>query len=277
MKIYTLNVGQGQFVAITGPTEAIIIDTLIPLNPNVPIINVKAALTDILKGKNFIGLVITGFDSDHLNEIGVRLVMNKYRPDWIMYPKYYKDTNSATAAFAAINEFDKQNSIKRFSMHLGDNNLRFFERLSNDFTFELFSPHKDDMNSSNNCSIVCKVTERSTGGSYLITGDTECERWDNIVRIFGNNIKSDVLDAPHHGSKNGITQAAINAINPHTVLISAGVNNKFGHPDKEAMQKFCSATTKVFQTNYGSGQSILTEITKTLSGRAINSTLYDQN
>ena len=90
MKIYTLNVGQGQFVVVTGPTEAIIVDTSVPLSADPPIINVKSALTDILKGKNFIGLMITGYDSDHFNEIGVKIALNKYRPNWIMYPKYFK-------------------------------------------------------------------------------------------------------------------------------------------------------------------------------------------
>ena len=86
--------------------------------------------------------------------------------------------------------------------------------------------------------------------------------WDSIVKIFGNNIKANVLDAPHHGSKNGISQAAMNLIKPHTVLISAGVNNAYGHPDTEALKKFSSIATNIWRTNYGEGISIPTEVTK---------------
>ena len=64
MKIYTLNVGQGQLVA-GGDSETIIVDSSVPLSPAHPIIHVKSALADILSGKNLIGLMITGFDADH--------------------------------------------------------------------------------------------------------------------------------------------------------------------------------------------------------------------
>jgi len=126
------------------------------------------------------------------------------------------------------------------------------------------------MDSSNNCSLVCKITEKSTGATYLVTGDTENERWKSIVRILGDSIKCDVLNAPHHGSKNGITSAAINLIKPNTVLISAGVDNSYGHPDAEAVNIFCSVAQKVYATNHDERQSILTEIIKA----GTNSFLY---
>jgi len=94
MQIYTLNVGQGQFVVVTGDTQAIIIDTYVPLNPSADIVNVKGALATILQGKQLVGLMVTGFDSDHFNEVGIKIVLNKYRPNWIMYPKYFKNTVS---------------------------------------------------------------------------------------------------------------------------------------------------------------------------------------
>jgi len=266
MKIYTLNVGQGQLVVVVGSNEAIIVDTSVPLSPAHPIINVKAALADILNAKNLIGLMITGFDSDHFNEVGVKIVLNKYRPNWIMYPKYFKETKTANAGFAAIKEFEKQKEITKYSISLSDNNSRYYNTLSDDFYFEMFSPHKEDMNSSNNCSLVCKITEKSTKATYLVTGDTENERWNRITEIFGNSIKCDVLDAPHHGSKNGITKAAIKLMKPNTVLISAGVDNSYGHPDKEALTIFNEVAENVYCTNGSkekSGQSIETEITKT--------------
>lgn len=275
MKIYTLNVGQGQFVVVVGNSEAVIVDTSIPLSPAKPIINVKSALADILTGKNLVGLMITGFDADHFNEVGVKIVLNKYRPDWIMYPKYFKDSKEANAGFAAIQEFEQQKAFTRYSISLSDNNKRLYGTLSNDFSFEVFSPHKEDMDSSNNCSLVCKIAEKSTGATYLVTGDTEKSRWESITSIFGARIKSDVLDAPHHGSKNGITSDAIKQIQPDTVLISAGVENSYGHPDAEAVKIFNSATKKVYSTNDGKeGRSILTVISKMGNGIAVKTMDY---
>ena len=263
MIIYTLNIGQGQFVVVTGETEAIIVDTYVPLNPTNDVINVKGALSKILPGKNFIGLIVTGFDSDHFNEVGIKIILNKYRPDWIMYPKYFKDTKNADSCFTAIKTFEQQKTIKKYSEILEKISTRFYFDLSKDFVIEIFSPHGEDMNSSNNCSLVCKIKERSSGRSYLVTGDTENDRWSSITRIFQGAIASDILDAPHHGSKNGISEAAISLIKPHTVLISAGVNNQYGHPDPEALKLFGKYSKNCYATCGGEGgQSLKTEATK---------------
>jgi competence protein ComEC len=122
----------------------------------------------------------------------------------------------------------------------------------------MFSPHREDMNSSNNCSIVCKVTERATGGTYLITGDTEVDRWDSIVRYFGRSLQSHVLAAPHHGSENGISEAALSCIKPHTILVSAGVQSQYGHPHATAQRLFRDHAQDWYATNGNQGQSIHT-------------------
>ena len=259
MIVYTLNIGQGQFVVVTGDTEAVIVDTYVPLNPANDVINVKAALAKILSGKKLVGLMVTGFDSDHFNEVGIKLILNKYRPDWIMYPKYFKDTKTANACFAAIKDFEQQKPFDKYSVSLEKNDTRFYNKISKDFVIEVFSPHAEDMNSSNNCSLVCKIKERSSGRSYLVTGDTENDRWESITRIFKDAIASDILDAPHHGSKNGISAAAMKLIKPHTVLISAGIDNQYGHPDPEAKELFVAHAKGHFATCWGEeGQSLKT-------------------
>lgn len=142
--------------------------------------------------------------------------------------------------------------------------------LSDKFDFELFSPHTEDMDSSNNCSIVLKLTGRGSGGfSYLITGDTENTRWDTISRLFGSALKSHVLAAPHHGSRNATHPKSLLDIAPHTVLISAGVESQYGHPHSQALQVYGRVAKHVFSTHMEGGVSLLTqpgqtEITTTL-------------
>lgn len=114
------------------------------------------------------------------------------------------------------------------------------------------------MNSSNNCSIVCKVKELATGATYLITGDTEGDRWGEMVRAFGSHLKSDVLAAPHHGSRNGLTADAAKLIAPHTILVSAGVESQYGHPHPEAKQLFNQYASEWYCTATGDGQSLMT-------------------
>jgi beta-lactamase superfamily II metal-dependent hydrolase len=74
--------------------------------------------------------------------------------------------------------------------------------------------------------------------AILIAGDTELERWQTIARLFGAALKSHLLAARHHGSLNGVHPAALLHIEPHTVLISAGVENQYGHPDPVAVKAY---------------------------------------
>jgi len=135
---------------------------------------------------------------------------------------------------------------------------RFYKNLSEEFTFEVFSPHCADMNSSNNCSIVCKVIEKATGATYLITGDTEDDRWSTIASEFKTSLKAAVLAAAHHGSNNGITATALKYVKPHTILVSAGVGNQYGHPEPAAQRLFGAHSEKWYSTNSGKGQSLRT-------------------
>jgi hypothetical protein len=54
-----------------------------------------------LKDHHVKGLTLTGFDDDHSEIAGASIILRKYRPDWIMYPTYYKDSMEAKRVFAS--------------------------------------------------------------------------------------------------------------------------------------------------------------------------------
>jgi competence protein ComEC len=265
MNIVTANVGQGALAIVRHQGEAILVDSRVPPSDDETVAHVKQLLAVALKDHRVKGLILTGFDDDHTEIVGASIILRKYRPDWIMYPKYYKDSDEAKRVFALINEEEKARitssaPLKKVSVRLdqlADRNLR---GLSNHFDFELFSPHIEDMDSSNNCSIVLKLTGRGDRGfTYLITGDTENPRWDTISRLFGKALKSHVLAAPHHGSKNATHPASLLQVAPHTVLISAGVDNQYGHPHSGALKVYGQVAKYVFSTNMNGGVSLLTQ------------------
>jgi hypothetical protein len=119
-----------------------------------------------------------------------------------MYPTYCKDSDEAKRVFALINaeEAARQrtnNPLKKVSVRVDKLGNRRLTGLSGKFDFELFSPHIEDMDCSNNCSIVLKLTGlRARGFSYLITGDTENPRWERINKLFGSVLKSRPRRAP---------------------------------------------------------------------------------
>jgi len=117
----------------------------------------------------------------------------------------------------------------------------------------------DDMDSSNNSSIVLKLVGLDQNGfSYLITGDTESDRWDSINRYFGKYLDSEVMAAPHHGARTGLNAKTLLLVNPNTVLISAGVDNSYGHPYGVAVQAYQQVAKHVFCTIAEEGKCLLT-------------------
>lgn len=264
MNIITANVGQGALAIVRDAGEAILVDSRIPASDDKTVAYVKELLAASLKNHYVKGLILTGFDDDHSDLVGASIILRKYRPDWVMYPTYYKDSTEAKLVFALIDEEvaarrTSCNPLRKVSVRLDQLADRNLGGLSDHFDFELFSPHIEDMDCSNNCSIVLKVTGRGPRGfSYLITGDTENARWDTICRLFGSALKSHVLAAPHHGSKNATHPASLIRIAPHTVLISAGVDSQYGHPHGGALRVY-GHVAKVFSTNMEGGVTLLTE------------------
>jgi beta-lactamase superfamily II metal-dependent hydrolase len=265
MNIVTANVGQGSLAIIRHQGEAIIIDSRIPASDDTTVAHVKELLAFALKDHFVKGMVFTGFDDDHCDVVGASIALRKYRPDWVMYPTYYKDSTEAELVFELIDEEQRArrnsaNPLRSISVRVDTLTKRGLTGLSEKFDFELFSPHIDDMDCSNNCSIVLKVTGRGPRGfSYLVTGDTEIERWEAIAKYFGSALKAQVLAAPHHGSKNGAHPASLLHIDPHTVLISAGVDSQYGHPHPAAVKVYKAVAKYVFSTNMEGGVSLLTQ------------------
>ena len=263
MNIITVNVGQGALAIVRHQKEAIIVDCRIPPSDDPTVAYVKEIMALSLKDHWVKGLILTGFDNDHSEIVGASIVLRKYRPDWIMYPTYYKDSDEAKKVFTLINNEVKARTsgspLEKVSVRVDQLGSWWLRGLSDNFDFELFSPHIEDMDSSNNCSIVLKLTGRGSGGfSYLITGDTENPRWETINRLFRGALKSHVLAAPHHGSKNATHPASLLNIAPHTVLISAGVDSPYGHPHPQALRVYSSVAKHVFSTNMEGGVSLLT-------------------
>jgi competence protein ComEC len=265
MNVITVNVGQGALSIIRHNHEAIIVDCRIPPSSDTTVAFVKQMFATSLKDHRVKGLILTGFDDDHTDVVGTAIVLQKYRPDWVLYPQYYKDTREAKSVFWLIDREEKKrqgtaNPLRRISVRVDKVSNSKLPGLSTNFDFELFSPHIADMGCSNNSSIVLKVTGvGSAGFSYLITGDTETERWQSIARFFGDALKSHVLAAAHHGSINGVHPASLLHIDPHTVLISAGVDSQYGHPDAAAVKVYQRVAKYVYSTNMEGGVSLLTQ------------------
>ncbi len=58
----------------------------------------------------------------------------------------------------------------------------------------------------------------------------------------------DLLKVGHHGSRYSSSKEFLKTIKPETAIISAGVNNSYGHPHKEVLERLAQVGSSVYST-----------------------------
>ena len=122
MEVLTIYVGQGELIAIRHRREAVLVDSRFFEERRD---DIERQLDVFLKNQNVVGLILTGFGSDHADPAGVDYILGEFAPDWIMYPKYYKDTDNATAVFNVIRKHERRREgashpLRKISVRLDD-------------------------------------------------------------------------------------------------------------------------------------------------------------
>ena len=81
---------------------------------------------------------------------------------------------------------------------------------------------------------------------FLFMGDASGTTEKEILNKY-NLPDIDVLKAGHHGSKTSSSKEFIDTINPKYSIISVGKNNRYGHPNKEALDNL--EDSKIYKTD----------------------------
>ena len=63
------------------------------------------------------------------------------------------------------------------------------------------------------------------------------------------DLEATILKSPHHGSKTSSTQRFLEAVDPQLVIISAGADNRFGHPHLDVLERYAEQGIEVLQTD----------------------------
>jgi competence protein ComEC len=123
--------------------------------------------------------------------------------------------------------------------------------------FEMLYPalrhYENQAISDNNRSCVLKVT--SASGSVLLTGDIEKSAEQTLLASqIGypnlNSLQTDVMIAPHHGSKTSSSSAFVSITSPKLTVFTAGYLNRFRHPRPEVMLRYQAAGSQILRSDY---------------------------
>ena len=101
---------------------------------------------------------------------------------------------------------------------------------------------------SNAMSCVLRVS--GPGGAVLLTGDIGVAQERAILRHYQvNNLRSDVLLAPHHGSNTSSSIEFLEAVAPHWVLFQIGYRNRFRHPAQKVTRRYRERGIEIFRSD----------------------------
>ena len=111
-------------------------------------------------------------------------------------------------------------------------------------TFSLLHPrlerHAAPTRKTNDMSCVLKVV--AAGRSLLIPSDIEALSEQALLLRHADDLASNVLVAPHHGSRTSSTEAFVAAVGARDVIFPVGYRNRFGHPKEDVVARYASAT-----------------------------------
>lgn len=194
-------------------------------------------------------IIATHAHEDHIGSMDA--VVNKYNVDKILFAKHTTTTKTFENFVTAVNN----KGLKLYAPSVNE------EFAFQDTKFIALAPNSSKYEEINNYSIVIKVIYGDK--SFLFAGDAE-ELSEEEMLDKNLDLSADVLKVGHHGSKSSTSQKFLNAVNPKYAVISAGMDNDYGHPTQTVMDRLKNKNIAVYRTDE-SGTIILTSDGKNIS------------
>lgn len=216
-----LDIGQGDSIYIEAPNgRQMIVDG----GPNE---SLMSALPDVLVfgDKTIDVLVVTNPDADHYS--GFIPLIESFEIGAIVE----SGTSSDTTLYDSFQQLITEKEIDHVEAYSGQKIILDEER---NVYLEILFPNTDVSSwDSNDGSIVSKLVYGNT--SVLLMGDST-KLAEGIV-VSRNDLSGvDILKAGHHGSKTSTGLPLLEESKPSVVVISAGEDNRYGHPDEETIE-----------------------------------------
>jgi competence protein ComEC len=214
-----LDVGQGDAIYIQAPNGN---QVLIDAGSN------KSVLRQLSKVIPFydrsIDVVIaTHPDKDHIG--GLPDALQRYKVDFFLD----SGNESESATYKELLRLIEAKSIKSIQAKRG-----MVIVLDNKVYLNILFPDRDVPElESNTASVIARLVYGET--EFMLTGDSPKAIENYLVMLDGEDLKSDVLKAGHHGSKTSSAETFLGYVQPKYSIISAGVDNQYGHPHEEVI------------------------------------------
>lgn len=231
-----LNVGQGDSIFIESPSgNQVLIDGGVGRG-------VLRELSSVLKfyDRSIDVVIATHPDADHIG--GLVDVLEKYKVDLILEPGVESDTNVYKSLEEKVSSLEQSGKIKKILARSG-----MQIDLGGGAILEILFPEKDVSEwETNTASIIARLVYGEN--EFLLTGDSP-SAIENYLVYKKMDLQSDVLKAGHHGSRTSSSDNFVRAVSPEYAIVSAGKDNRYGHPHKEVVDLFNKLNIKTLRTD----------------------------
>ncbi len=239
LKIYFFDVGQGDAILISTPQGN---NILIDGGPNRKILQQLAKALPY--GDRTIDLVIsTHPHADHL--AGLLAVLEEYQVKKILGTGVVHTTNDYLEWLKQI----KDKNIVYQVVRAGDD-INFTDGVNLHILWpeeNLVQKRVEDLNDT---SIVLRVEYEKT--SALLTGDISQAVEQRLVSS-GNDLTAQILKIAHQGSHTSSSREFLQAVAPVWAVIMVGVNNRYGHPHLEILNRLKILGIRIWRTDLQGG------------------------
>jgi len=232
LEIVFLDVGQGDATLITTPNgRQILIDAGAKND-----IGQKLSPHMSASDRSIDMVIMTHPDLDHVG--GMISLVDRYDIDTVMHSGLL----AGAPIYSAIAERVKQKQIPTTTAHAGQ-----IIEIDKDVYLEIYSPYSGyDSLEANEYSIIMRLVYGDT--SALLMGDATKSNEYEIVNTYGDMLDSDILKIGHHGSQTSTSELLVDIVTPEYGVVSAGCNNRFGHPHGNVLSTLFSAQVEVLDT-----------------------------
>ena len=227
-----LDVGQGDAIFIETPDG---VQVLIDGGPDRGVLPELAKVMPLFD-RTLDVVLATHSDKDHIG--GLVDVLSRYTVKNIVRTENKNDT-SVTDIFLALAE------IEEGKLYIASAGQQL--QLGASTTLAVLSPSGDPREwESNTASIVAQLQFGEV--AFMLTGDAPIGIEDYIAASYGELIQSDVLKLGHHGSKTSSGEVFLKTVAPNYAIVSAGADNRYGHPHAEVINRAKAVGATVLST-----------------------------
>ena len=230
LKVVYLDIGQGDAIYIEAPNKK---QVLIDTGPS-PATLAKLSKVMPFADRSLDLVILTHRDQDHIG--GASLLFETYEIDNILMT----DQSSETSLSLELDRKIERSNLNKIIAHRGQ---RFILDADRKIYLDILFPNRNISDfESNETSIVSKLSYGQK--SFLFVGDSTIYNESLIIwNEQDKTIDSDVLLLGHHGSKTSSSLFWLEKVSPDLAIISAGKNNRFGHPAEEILDRLSKSKT----------------------------------